>query len=114
MPAKVDHRTRKASIRELIAAGKSNREIAAAIGLDLRTIDHYIRRYGLSRLRRRLGIRPSMTRPMPAAAGTRECLGCGIAIPARGGRWLCDGCRARRASGSRGVPDHWLEASGHA
>ncbi len=114
MPAKIDHGTRKASIRRLIAAGKSNREIGAALGLDLRTVDHYIRRYGLARLRRALGIRPAATRKAPAPAGRRECLGCGAPIPAIRGRWLCDTCRARRASGSRGVPDHWLETPGHA
>jgi len=114
MAARIDHRMRKASIRELMAAGKSNREIAAALRLDLRTVDHYIRRYGLSRLRRQLGIRGMPPVRTFAPAGTKECLGCGARIPAQPGRWLCDGCRARRASGSRGVPDHWLETSGHA
>ena len=113
MPAKIDHGIRKASIRRLIAAGRSNREIGAALGLDLRTVDHYIRRYGLSRLRRKLGIRPARSLRTPAPAERRECLGCGAAIRAQAGRWLCDTCRARRASGSRGVPDHWLETSGH-
>ena len=113
MAAKIDHRMRKVSIRELIAAGKSNREIAAAIGLDLRTVDHYIRRYGLSRLRRQLGIRTVPPSRSSTLTGARECLGCGAKIPAQPGRWLCDTCRARRASGSRGVPDHWLETSGH-
>jgi len=114
MPAKIDHGMRKASIRRLIAAGKSNREIAAKLGLDLRTVEHYIRRYGFSRLRRHLGIRTAPSRRDPAPAPQRECLGCGAPIPATNGRWLCDGCRARRASGSRGVPDSWLETSGHA
>lgn len=113
MATKINHGTRKARIRELIAAGRSNREIAAAMGLDLRTVDHYIRRYGLSRLRKTLGIR-SAPAPKPAPlAGERACLGCGAKIPVQPGRWLCDGCRARRASGSRGVPGHWLETSGH-
>lgn len=100
-------------MRELMAAGKSNREIAAAIGLDLRTVDHYIRRYGLSRLRRQLGIRVVPAGRASVPTSTRDCLGCEAKIPAQPGRWLCDGCRARRASGSRGVPDHWLETSGH-
>jgi regulatory LuxR family protein len=114
MPAKIDHGARKANMRQLIAAGKSNREIAVRLGLDLRTVDHYIRRYGLSRLRRKLGIRRGPSPRVAVAASRRECLGCGTPIPAQPGRWLCDGCRARRASGSRGVPDHWLETSGHA
>jgi len=113
MPAKIDHGTRKESIRRLIAAGRSNREIGISLGLDLRTVDHYIRRYGLARLRRRLGIRTTSSRRAPMPEVRRECLGCGARIPASGGRWLCDGCRARRASGSRGVPDHWLETAGH-
>ena len=113
MPAKIDHGTRKESIRRLITAGKSNREIGASLGLNLRTVDHYIRRYGLARLRRRLGIRTAPDRRPPVPTGRRECLGCSAAIPASGGRWLCDTCRARRASGSRGVPDHWLETAGH-
>ncbi len=113
MPAKIDHGRRKESIRQLIAAGKSNREIGIALGLDLRTVDHYIRRYGLARLRRRLGIRTASSRRPPVAEGRRQCLGCGASIPASPGRWMCDGCRARRASGSRGVPDHWLETAGH-
>ena len=113
MPVKIDHRRRKTSMRQLIAAGKSNREIGATLGLNLRTVDHYIRRYGLSRLRRALGIRRTASRPAPAPGPQRQCLGCGAAIRAQPGRWLCDACRARRATGSRGVPDHWLETSGH-
>jgi transposase len=114
MPARIDHRRRKASFRELIAAGKSNREIAAAIGLALRTVDHYIRRYGLSRLRRHLGLRPARNGRIPATGSLRECLRCGAKISAQGGRWLCDACRGHRASATRGVPDQWLETPGHA
>ena len=114
MRVRIDHKQRKASIRELIAAGKSNGQIAAAIGLTLRTVDHYIRRYGLSRLRRHLGLRPARTGRVPAAGGLRACLGCGTKISAQHGRWLCDACRHRRAHGSLGVPEHWLQTPGHA
>lgn len=114
MRARIDHKGRKASIRELIAAGKSNREIAAAIGLTPRTLDHYIRRHGLSRVRRHLRIRPARTLRIPATGGLRECLKCGAKISAQGGRWLCNACRGRRASATRGVPDQWLETPGHA
>lgn len=101
-------------MRRLIAAGKSNREIAVTLRLNLRTIDHYIRRYGLSRLRRALGIKAATVRRAPTPSARRQCLGCGASIAAREGRWLCDACRERRASGGRGVPDHWLETPGHA
>jgi hypothetical protein len=114
MRARIDHKRRKARIRELITAGNSNREIAAAVGLTLRTLDHYVRRYGLSRLRRHLGIRPVRARRIPATGGLRDCLGCGAKVSAQGGRWLCDACRARRASGSLGVPEQWLQTPGHA
>jgi ribosomal protein L37AE/L43A len=113
MPTKIDHGLRKARIRQLIAQGRSNRQIGASLGLDLRTVDHYIRRYGLSGLRRTLGIRPAPARQVLPPAPQRECLGCGTTIRVQAGRWLCDACRSRRASGSRGVPGHWLETSGH-
>jgi transposase len=115
MASKIDHAGRKESIRLLIARGRSNRDIAIALGLDLRTVDHYIRRYGLTGLRRELGIRSAPARPAPAheTAPQRQCLGCGTKIRATPGRWLCDQCRSRRAYGSRGVPDHWLETPGH-
>jgi len=114
MPTKIDHGLRKTRIRQLITQGKSNREIGASLGLDLRTVDHYIRRYGLSGLRRALGIRPAPARQARPSAPERECLGCGATIRAQAGRWLCDACRARRAAASRGLPDHWLEIPGHA
>ncbi len=114
MPAKIDHRLRKANLRSHIAAGKSNHEIAAVMRLSLRTIEHYINQYGFSRMRRRLGIRSVRTGQIVGPVTVRKCLGCGAKVPAHGGRWLCDRCRTRRGSESRGVPDHWLETPGHA
>ena len=115
MTNKIDHDKRKENIRSLIVGGRSNRDIAAALGLDLRTVDHYIRRYGLTGLRRQLGIKSAAghTSAPPDGAPQRQCLGCGKKILAVKGRWFCDQCRARRAWGSRGVPDHWLETPGH-
>ena len=113
MPSRVDHRKRKARIRDLIAAGKSNREIAAATGLTLRTLDHYIRRYGLPRIRH-LGLTPARNRRATTSGSPRECLRCGKKISAQGGRWLCNACRGRRASATLGVPDQWLQTPGHA
>jgi hypothetical protein len=173
MGNRIDHNERRKSLRALIAWGRSNRDIAAALGLALRTVDHYIRRYGLARLRRQLGmnrmlknsrlprllkkvqmqggargagyprkwvggvlVRTSQRRasaptpqmglfqqpvksgsgrpqPSPGRAPRRQCLGCGARVHAGKGRWLCDRCRARRTSGSSGVPDHWLETPGH-
>ena len=115
MRQKIDHGERKENIRNLIASGRSNRDIAGVLGLDLRTVDHYIRRYGLTGLRRQLGIKSSPSRPGPSPerAPQRRCLGCDAKILAVRGRWLCDSCRSRRAWGSRGVPDHWLETPGH-
>ena len=113
MATRVDHDARESSIRQLIIAGKSNEEIAAVVRLDVRTVESYIRRYGLSRLRRRLGLKPRVSRRQPVARiGNRACLGCGVLLPAEHGRWLCNPCRARRTSDSRGVPDHWLEMPG--
>ena len=115
MRNKVDHDKRMESMRCLIAGGRSNRDIAAALGLEIRTVDHYIRRYGLTGLRRRLGIkRSTRSRERPRErAPQRQCLGCGEMILAVRGRWLCDRCRTRRVSGTLGVPGHWLETTGH-
>ncbi len=116
MGNRIDHNERRESLRALIAWGRSNRDIAVILGLALRTVDHYIRQYGLARLRRQLGVRSSPGRPSqppPGRAPQRQCLGCGARVHAEKGRWLCDRCRARRASGSSGVPGHWLETPGH-
>lgn len=113
MLVRIDHRKRKARIRKAIIAGQTNHEIAAALGVDRRTVEHYINRYGLAGLRPRRGGHPAPRRPAAALIPTRDCLGCGRRIPSAAGRWLCDACRHRRAHGSLGVPDHWLQTPGH-
>jgi hypothetical protein len=114
MPVRIDHSRRKARIRRAIIARQTNHEIAAALGVDPRTVERYIHRYGLSGLRQRRVGRPAPPRPAAASVRTRGCLGCGRRIPSAAGRWLCDACRHRRVHGSLGVPDHWLQTPGHA